>query len=50
MNECMTRGIIIQYDKEIQLFETEIDSEINYYIFSEKKNQLQKVLNKFINI
>jgi len=50
MNECTTRGIIIQYDKEIQLFETEIDSEINYYIFSEKKNQLQKVLNKFINI
>jgi len=42
MNECTTRGIIIQYDKEIQLFETEIDSEINYYILSEKKTSCKR--------
>ena len=38
MNECTTRRIIIiQQGKENQLFETEIDSERNYYVFTKKK-------------
>ena len=38
-NECTTRGIIIEYSDSdtIELYETTIDSERNYYIFSPKK-------------
>ena len=37
-NECTTRGIIIEYSSDvIELYETEIDSERNYYVFSPKK-------------
>ena len=36
-NECTTRGIIIEYSDVVELYETEIDSERNYYVFSPKK-------------
>ena len=43
LNECTTRGIIIQYSKEedAELYETEIDSTRNYYVFSEKNKVAQ---------
>ena len=38
--ECTTRGIIIEYSKKeddiVELYETQIDSERNYYVFSPK--------------
>ena len=36
LNECTTRGIIIEYSDVVELYETEIDSTRNYYVFSEK--------------
>ena len=36
-NECTTRGIIIEYSDVVELYETEIDSEKNYYVFSPRK-------------
>lgn len=36
LNECTTRGIIIEYSDVIELYETEIDSNKNYYVFNEK--------------
>ena len=36
-NECTTRGIIIEYSNVVELYETQIDSEKNYYVFSPKK-------------
>ena len=35
LNECTTRGIIIRYSDNVELYETKIDSNRNYYIFSE---------------
>ena len=35
-DECTTRGIIIEYSDVVELYETEIDSERNYYVFSPK--------------
>ena len=35
LNECTTRGIIIQYSDIVELYETKIESNRNYYIFSE---------------
>ena len=38
MNECTTRGIIIQYSDKAQLYESIIDDETKYYyIFTEKE-------------
>ena len=34
--ECTTRGIIIEYSDKVELYETQIDSERNYYVFSPK--------------
>lgn len=35
LNECTARGIIIRYSDIVELYETKIDSNRNYYIFSE---------------
>ena len=35
-DECTTRGIIIEYSDKVELYETQIDSERNYYVFSPK--------------
>ena len=38
LNECTTRGIIIEYsdDDVVELYEMQIDSNNNYYVFNEK--------------
>ena len=36
LNECTTRGIIIEYSDVIELYEMQIDSNNNYYVFNEK--------------
>ena len=36
LNECTTRGIIIEYSDVIELSEMKIDSNKNYYVFNEK--------------
>ena len=37
LNECTTRGIIIEYSPDIvELYEMQIDSDKNYYVFNEK--------------
>ena len=35
--ECTTRGIIIQYGKEIELFEVKVQTEKNFYVFEEDR-------------
>ena len=36
LNECTTRGIIIEYSDIVELNEMQIDSNRNYYVFNEK--------------
>ena len=36
LNECTTRGIIIEYSDVVELYEMQIDSNQNYYVFNEK--------------
>ena len=36
LNECTTRGIIIEYSDVVELSEMQIDSNKNYYVFNEK--------------
>ena len=36
LNECTTRGIIIEYSDATELYEMQIDSNNNYYVFNEK--------------
>ena len=36
LNECTTRGIIIEYSDVVELYEMKIDSNRNYYVFNEK--------------
>ena len=36
LNECTTRRVIIEYSDIKELYETEIDSNKNYYVFIEK--------------
>ena len=43
--ECTTRGIIIEYSESDELYETTIDSEKNYYIFSPKKKVAEGIKN-----
>ena len=43
MNECTTRGMIIQYSDKAQLYESIIDDETKYYyIFTEKERPIAK--------
>jgi len=44
-DECTTRGIIIEYSDKVELYETQIDSERNYYVFSPKTKVADGVKN-----
>ena len=35
--ECTTRGIIIKYGKEVELYEVKVENENNFYIFEEER-------------
>lgn len=35
--ECTTRGIIIKYGKEVELYEVKVQTEKNFYVFEEDK-------------
>ena len=36
-SECTTRGIIIKYGKEVELYEVKVETENNFYIFEEDR-------------
>lgn len=45
-SECTTRGIIIKYGKEVELYEVNIDSENNFYVFEEGTKPVSKTVEK----
>ena len=53
LEECTTRGIIVQYSDKVELYRTQVDSQNNYYIFYEYGKPIatgkDKVISKLIS-
>ena len=43
-SECTTRGIIIKYGKEVEIYEVKVDSENNFYVFEEGDKAVSKTV------
>ena len=46
INKCTTRGIIIQYSKNIELYEIKLNSEYSFFNFSKNKIPIAKGINQ----
>lgn len=45
-SECTTRGIIIKYGKEVEIYEVKLDSENDFYTFEEGDKYVSKTVQK----
>ena len=46
IDECTTRGIILQYNKEIELYRTNVETVDDYYVFSQLGSTIALGINK----